>query len=78
VDIRGLSHNDQMKLEDHRALVRRGALIASFVLVAAVAAQPILEADFNGIPFLIFGLFNGALGASLLVRLIWTRQATLD
>jgi hypothetical protein len=62
-----------MNLDDHLGLVRKGVALACCALAAAVVAQPLLQADFKGIPFLLFGVANGVLFGSLYGRLLWMR-----
>jgi hypothetical protein len=62
-----------MTFEAHLRLVRKGILLAGWALLAAVLMQAVLGRDFDGLPFLVFGIVVGALGLSLLARLLWAR-----
>ena len=62
-----------MTLDAHQRLVRKGVLLACWALLAAVLMQAVLRRDFDGLPFLGFGIVVGALGSSLLARWLWAR-----
>jgi len=62
-----------MTVENHLRLVRKGIVLAAWVLLAVVFLQAVLGADFDGLPFLLFGIGVGALLLSLLVRLLIAR-----
>ena len=63
-----------MTVVDHLRWVRTGMRLACVALALVVAAQLLSGADYKGLPFLAFGIIVGALGASLLVRVIWERH----
>ena len=57
-----------MTLDNHKCWVRTGIRLACYALAVAIGTQALLQVDFQGLPFLAFGIIVGALGASLLVR----------
>ena len=62
-----------MTLAQHQRAVRTVVGIAGAALIGAVALQAILQTDFRGVPFLVFGLTVLTAGATLLVRL-WAER----